>query len=231
MAVKEHVEMAADLDTDLKWSHDDYVRKKIECQRHDRKEGGVIVLDEQMPTQTTTSVVAGNMSPMPLHHSPRNVVARSRTSGRPCRSMRDRKKAPRGQHNSDGHRQWWGVPERTLHAALEHMEGNNKPSLEYPASLLSRRSGSLWLPRQMAGSSSSSARSSDTIPPLPTMKVEPQETSKRRRSHDDNLVINEGRRQPSPPHNHLRLTRTKEPVTPPVAVKEHIEMAVDLDTA
>ncbi|KAE8782918.1 Homeobox protein KNOX3 [Hordeum vulgare] len=47
---------------------------------------------------------------------------------------------PRGCHNSDDRCQRWGVPGRTLHAVLEHIEGDNEPPLEYPAPSLSRRS-------------------------------------------------------------------------------------------
>ncbi|KAE8793564.1 hypothetical protein D1007_31849 [Hordeum vulgare] len=70
--------------------------------------------------------------------------------------------------------------------------------------------------------------------PLVTVKVEPQEMLVRRHSRGDNLVINEGCRQPSPPRGHLRLVRPKkekEPPTAPVAVKqEHVEMAAGMDT-
>ncbi|KAE8766696.1 Protein kinase APK1A, chloroplastic [Hordeum vulgare] len=71
---------------------------------------------------------------------------------------------PRGRHNSDDRRQWWGVLRRMLHAILEHIEGSNEPPLEYLASSLSRRSGSSWLPMRMVGSSSS--HSSDTSPSI-----------------------------------------------------------------
>ncbi|KAE8788165.1 Homeobox protein KNOX3 [Hordeum vulgare] len=47
---------------------------------------------------------------------------------------------PRGRHNSEGRRQWWGVPGRTLEAVLEHIEGGNSPMYEYPPpSAFSRR--------------------------------------------------------------------------------------------
>ncbi|KAE8814043.1 Cysteine-rich receptor-like protein kinase 10 [Hordeum vulgare] len=84
----------------------------------------------------------------------------------------------------------------------------------------------------MAGSySSSSSRLCGTTPSLATVKAKPQETSERRRSRGGNLVINEGRRQPSPPHGHLRLVRPKkEPVTLMVVKQEHAEMAADLDS-
>lgn len=50
---------------------------------------------------------------------------------------------PRGRHNSEGRRQWWGTLGRTLVAILEHIEGGNEPRLEYPAPLsFSRRQGS-----------------------------------------------------------------------------------------
>ncbi|KAE8791292.1 Homeobox protein KNOX3 [Hordeum vulgare] len=74
--------------------------------------------------------------------------------------------AARGRHNSDDHRQWWDVLERTLHDILKHIEGGNEPPLQYAAPSLSHRSGSSWLPRRVAGSSSSSfSRSFDTMPP------------------------------------------------------------------
>ncbi|KAE8786446.1 Cysteine-rich receptor-like protein kinase 10 [Hordeum vulgare] len=80
----------------------------------------------------------------------------------------------------------------------------------------------------MTGSSSSS---SGMTPPLASVKAEPEETSEHRRSHVGNLVIDEGCRQPSPPHGHLRLVRTKkEPVMPLIVKQEHAEMAADLDT-
>ncbi|KAE8794950.1 hypothetical protein D1007_30143 [Hordeum vulgare] len=84
----------------------------------------------------------------------------------------------------------------------------------------------------MAGSfSSSSCHSSGTTPPLIIVKVEPQETSKRRHSRGVNLIKNEGRRQPSPPRGHLRLVRpNKEPLTPLVVEQEHAEMVANLDT-
>ena len=40
---------------------------------------------------------------------------------------------PRGRLNSEGRRQWCGVPGRTLEAILEHIKGDNSPRLEYPA--------------------------------------------------------------------------------------------------
>ncbi|KAE8793922.1 hypothetical protein D1007_31359 [Hordeum vulgare] len=84
----------------------------------------------------------------------------------------------------------------------------------------------------MAWSSSSSFfHSSGTTTTLATVKVEPQETLERRRSHGGNLVTNEGRRQPSPPRGHLRLVRPKkESVTSLVVKQEHAKMDVDLVT-
>ncbi|KAE8803591.1 hypothetical protein D1007_20542 [Hordeum vulgare] len=70
---QEHVEMAADLDTGLKWSHDDYVWEEMERQRHileeiavrrrDHEEGDIIDLDdsdEETPMQTAT-ICSGNL--------------------------------------------------------------------------------------------------------------------------------------------------------------------------
>ncbi|KAE8785260.1 hypothetical protein D1007_41001 [Hordeum vulgare] len=63
------------------------------------------------------------------------------------------------------------------------------------------------------------------------MKAEPQETSEHRSSYGGNLVINEGRRQPSPSRGQHRVVRPKDRVTPPVVVKqERVEMDADLDT-
>ena len=39
---------------------------------------------------------------------------------------------PRGRLNSEGRREWWGVPGRTLDAVLDHIETGNVPRLEYP---------------------------------------------------------------------------------------------------
>lgn len=39
---------------------------------------------------------------------------------------------PRDRLNSDGRRQWWGIPGRTLDAVLEYIEAGNTPRLEYP---------------------------------------------------------------------------------------------------
>ncbi|KAE8790190.1 hypothetical protein D1007_35525 [Hordeum vulgare] len=87
-----------------------------------------------------------------------------------------------------------------LHTVLEHIKRGNESSLEYPIPSLSRRSDSPWLPRRMEPSSSSSSvsRSSDTTAPLVAVKPELQETLLHRHSCDNNLVINEGRRDPSP---------------------------------
>ncbi|KAE8782996.1 Homeobox protein KNOX3 [Hordeum vulgare] len=133
---------------------------------------------------------------------------------------------PRGCHNSDNRHQWWGAPVRRLHTFLKHLVEGNKPSLEYSTSCFSRRSGS-WLPRHMAVSSSSS----DAATPPIVVKSEPQETPLCRRSHGDNLVINEGRFQPSPPRDHLRLVKSKnEPAATVVVKKEHVAMTADLTT-
>ncbi|EMS59259.1 Homeobox protein KNOX3 [Triticum urartu] len=55
---------------------------------------------------------------------------------------------PSRRLNSEGRRRWWGVPDRTLEAILEYIEGGNTPRLEYPAPpSFSRRRGSSWPPR------------------------------------------------------------------------------------
>ncbi|KAE8821290.1 Protein kinase APK1A, chloroplastic [Hordeum vulgare] len=80
----------------------------------------------------------------------------------------------KGCHNSDSRRQWLGILGHTIYAVLGHIEGGNEPPLEYLTSSLTRQSGSSWLPRRMVGSSSSSSsRSSGTMPPLATVKAEP----------------------------------------------------------
>ncbi|KAE8768752.1 putative WRKY transcription factor 35 [Hordeum vulgare] len=72
MVVKqEHVEMAADLDTDLKCSRNDYFREEMERHRRaleeiavrcrGREEGGVIVLDDgDLETLTQTTLVCND---------------------------------------------------------------------------------------------------------------------------------------------------------------------------
>lgn len=138
---------------------------------------------------------------------------------------------PRGRLNSEGRRQWWGVPGRTLEAVLEHIEGGNSPRLEYPAPpSFSRRRGSSWTPRRMetasASSSSSGSRSSGS-PALLPVKPEPRETPLGRRTRGGALVINEGG-VPSPPSSRLVKPKT-EPALLPVK-KEHEAMAADEET-
>ncbi|KAE8795686.1 hypothetical protein D1007_29401 [Hordeum vulgare] len=123
-----------------------------------------------------------------------------------------------------------GVLGRTLHAVLEHIEGGNKPPLEYPAPSFSRQSRSSWLSRRMEPLSSSSfgSRSTGTAAPLVAVKPEPQEMSLRRCSRNNNLVRNKGRREPSPPRSHFRLVKPKkEPTT--MVKQEHMKMSADLD--
>ncbi|KAE8808481.1 Homeobox protein KNOX3 [Hordeum vulgare] len=142
--------------------------------------------------------------------------------------------ARRGHHNFEGCRQRWGVPGCMLHAVLEHLEGGNMPLLEYPVPSFSSRSGSSWLPRRIAESSSSSSgsRSSGAAMLPDAIKPEPREMLLRWRSRGGNLVINEGRHQPSPPRAHHRLVKTKKEPTTTVAVKqEHEAMVVELDAS
>ena len=82
---------------------------------------------------------------------------------------------PSGRLNVVGRRRWWGVPGRTLEAALEYIQGGNTPRLEYPAPpSFSRRRGSSWTPRRMeTGGSSSSSGGSPCLRPV---KPEPQGT-------------------------------------------------------
>ncbi|XBJ12198.1 hypothetical protein VPH35_016771 [Triticum aestivum] len=135
---------------------------------------------------------------------------------------------PRGRHNSEGWREWWGVPGHTLDAVLDHIETGNVPRLEYPArpSFSSRR-GSSWIPRRMEpGSSSSSGSGSPAIRPV---KPEPEETPLGRRARSGALAINEPLPVTAPTRRSLRLVRPKpEPDTPPVK-PEHIGMVAPDD--
>ncbi|KAI4990298.1 hypothetical protein ZWY2020_038661 [Hordeum vulgare] len=102
---------------------------------------------------------------------------------------------PRGHHNSEGRRQWWGIPGRTLEAVLEHIEGGIPPRYEYPPlPAFSRRRGSSWTPRRMetTSSSSSSSRSgSSGSPTFLPFKPEPQETPFGRHTRIADIVIND----------------------------------------
>ncbi|KAE8800666.1 Homeobox protein KNOX3 [Hordeum vulgare] len=141
----------------------------------------------------------------------------------------------KGRNNFDDRKAWWGVPGRTLHVVLEHIEGGNNPPLEYPPISFSCRCGgsagsASWLPRRMASgasSSSSGSRSSGT-PPLAAVKAEPVETPNRRRTRcGGNLIINEG----GPTDGRPRLVRPKKgPVTPAAIKPEHAAMPADFDT-
>ncbi|KAE8798081.1 Homeobox protein KNOX3 [Hordeum vulgare] len=73
---------------------------------------------------------------------------------------------PRGRHNSEGRRQWWGVPSRTLEAVLDHIEGTNTPRYDYPPPpTFSRRPGSTWTTRRMDTATSSSSGGSNSHSP------------------------------------------------------------------
>ena len=111
----------------------------------------------------------------------------------------------RGSKNSEGRRLWWGAPDRTLHAVLEHLEGGNGPPLAYLAAPVPRRSGDQWMPR-WADSSSSSSRSSyrsSGSSAFLGVKAEPAETAETplgRRTRSAGIVINEdGRASSSAP--------------------------------
>ncbi|KAE8794488.1 Homeobox protein KNOX3 [Hordeum vulgare] len=111
----------------------------------------------------------------------------------------------RGRHNSEGRRQWWGIPGRTLEAVLEHIVDGNTPMYEYlPPPAFSRRRGSSWTSRRMESimSSSSGSRSSGSSVLLP-VKSEPQETPLGRRTRSARIVINE------PNASSTRLVRPK----------------------
>ncbi|KAM3386635.1 hypothetical protein ACQJBY_009912 [Aegilops geniculata] len=115
---------------------------------------------------------------------------------------------PRGRHNSEGRREWWGVPGRTLDAVLDHIQTGNVPRLEYPTrASFSRRRSSSWMPRRMEpGSSSSSGSGSPAFRPV---KPEPEETPLGRRARSGALVINEPSPVTAPTRRSLRLVRPK----------------------
>jgi len=96
---------------------------------------------------------------------------------------------PCGHLNSEGWREWWGIPGRTLDAVLDHIETGNVPRLEYlTRPSFSRRRSSSWMPRRMEPGSSSSLGSG--LPALRPVKPEPEGTPLRRRSRSGALVIN-----------------------------------------
>lgn len=75
---------------------------------------------------------------------------------------------PPKRKNCDGRLAWWGVPGRTLHSVLAHIEAGNTPPLDGPRRAVARgpRRGSAWAPRRttMASSSSTSASRSGGPP-------------------------------------------------------------------
>ncbi|KAI5001391.1 hypothetical protein ZWY2020_026041 [Hordeum vulgare] len=135
---------------------------------------------------------------------------------------------PRGCQNSEGRRQWWGIPSHTLEAVLEHIEGGNSPQYEYPPPpSFSCRRGSTWMPRRMETKSSSSSGSrsrSSGSPAFLPVKPKPEKTPLGRRTRSGGIVINE--RGAS-----SRLVKPKtEPTLLPV-MQEHLAMAVTDETA
>ncbi|KAE8803241.1 Homeobox protein KNOX3 [Hordeum vulgare] len=77
---------------------------------------------------------------------------------------------PRGFHNFEGRRQWWGVSGRTLEAVLEHIKGGNSPRFEYPPPpTFSWCRGSSWMLRRMETMTSSSFDSSSHSSGAPTL--------------------------------------------------------------
>ncbi|KAE8790397.1 hypothetical protein D1007_35358 [Hordeum vulgare] len=66
------------------------------------------------------------------------------------------------------------------------------------------------------------------MPPI-AVKPAPQEMPLHQRSRDSNLVINEGRRHPSPPGSHMRMVKPKESTVIVVVKQEHEAMAADLN--
>ena len=81
------------------------------------------------------------------------------------------------RNNSEGRKDWWGVPGRSLQAVLDHIEGGNEPPLQGPARR-GRRHG--WEPRRMAlsSSSSSSAGARSSTPLASVIKQEPAAPSR-----------------------------------------------------
>ncbi|KAE8813012.1 Homeobox protein KNOX3 [Hordeum vulgare] len=134
---------------------------------------------------------------------------------------------PRGRHNSEGRRQWWGIPSRTLEAVLEHIEGDNSPRYEYPPSpAFSRRCGNFWTPRQMETTSSSSSvsRSRSSGSSALLVKSEPQETPLGWHMCSGDIVINE-------PGASSRLVKPKTESGLLPVKQEHLAMAADDEIA
>ncbi|XP_037474411.1 uncharacterized protein LOC119350900 [Triticum dicoccoides] len=112
---------------------------------------------------------------------------------------------PSGRLNSEGRRQWWGLPGRTLESVLEYIEGGNTPMLEYPAPpSFSCRRGSSWTPRHTEVSSSLSGRSTVSTC-LHPVKPEPQDTPVSHRTCSADVHIAD----PSPTYGRLVLVRPK----------------------
>ncbi|XP_044356403.1 uncharacterized protein [Triticum aestivum] len=135
---------------------------------------------------------------------------------------------PRGRLNSEGWREWWGVPGRTLDAVLDHIETGNVPRLEHlTRPSFSRRRGSSWIPRPMEPGSSSSSGSGS--PALRLVMPEPEGTPLGRRVRSGALIINEPLPAIAPTRHSLRLVRPKpEPNVLPVK-PEHSTMVAPED--
>ena len=128
---------------------------------------------------------------------------------------------PPARNNAAGRRRWWSAPERTLANVLAHIEGGNYPVLTMPPlsasrASASRRRGSVWQPRRMAASSSSSGsasrsslapvkREEATSPSTPVrVKKEPASPPATRGRSSGALVIRE---QPSAPQSGRKKTK------------------------
>ncbi|KAE8815333.1 Homeobox protein KNOX3 [Hordeum vulgare] len=102
----------------------------------------------------------------------------------------------RGRFNSEGRQLWWGIPDRTLEAVLEHIKGDNSLLLEYPTPPSFSRCRDISLTSrcmEAAPSSSSGSRSrSSGSPTLLPVKTEPLENPLGWRTPNGDIVINEG---------------------------------------
>jgi hypothetical protein len=125
---------------------------------------------------------------------------------------------PPARNNTAGRRRWLSALGRTLKNVLAYIEGGNYPVLgmlppQVPS--LSRRHGSLWMPRWMASCSSGSAsrsasRSSGSASRSRTVKKDPPSALPNRGRSGGALFIREGARTLSPPARSRKRKPRKE---------------------